>query len=243
MNASELFGDYTRWLRVNVPRAYENLAPRARGTDLAELEQILGQRLPDAVRDVLRVHNGQVHTDTDSHDDEDAVPCLPGLSFLSTTLIGQVWLQWERVRRTNGIDELQSAGDVMPGAEDRVRPLYTSPGWIPLWADPARSDYIGLDLDPDSNGIPGQIINFGRDELRHFIVADTFAELLQILLDEVRSGRWQASTTIYDEEEDERTVPGHIDDPDGRPWFGTFDDHFFNALHDRAMHRSSTRSS
>ncbi|MGX1805299.1 hypothetical protein ACWIGI_06260 [Nocardia sp. NPDC055321] len=123
----------------------------------------------------------------------------------------------------------------MPGAAGRVRPLYTSPGWIPLWSDPVRSDYIGLDLDPDAAGVRGQIINFGRDEERHFVCANNFTELLEILLDEVRSGRWPATTLIYDEEEgEERTLVGDVADGSGRAWFGALEDHFFNALYKRA---------
>lgn len=239
MHAIELFKNYVNWLRVNVPRAYENLAPPADRSDIDKLEQALGQRIPDDVAAVLMMHNGQLLSETTDGEDDDAVPCIPTLTFLSTDLIELCWSQWVLIRETSGIEALQACGQTMPGAEGRVRPLYTSPGWIPLWADPARSDYIGLDLDPDSAGIRGQIINFGRDEERHYVCADNFAELLQILLDEVQSGRWPASTLVYDEEEEEeRTVLGDVEDGLGRPWFGDLDDHFFNTLYHRAKNRT-----
>lgn len=234
MRATELFEDYVSWLRVNVPRAYENLAPPATRGDIDKLEKVLGQRITDDLAAVLMVHNGQSRTATADRDDDDAVPCVPTLSFLSTALIEQCWSKWVPIREFEDMDALQACGATMPGAAGRVRPLYTSPGWIPLWSDPVRSDYIGLDLDPDAAGVRGQIINFGRDEERHFVCANNFTELLEILLDEVRSGRWPATTLIYDEEGEEHTVVGDVADGSGRAWFGALEDHFFNALYKRA---------
>ncbi|MFE6861603.1 SMI1/KNR4 family protein [Nocardia sp. NPDC057668] len=228
MDAITLFEEYVDWLRVNVPLAFENLAPPAGRAEIDELEKALGQRLPDDVKAVLAMHNGQLSTDI-ATGGEGAVPCIPTLSFLSTRLIEQCWSSWIAVREGSEIEQLQAFGAVMAGAEGRVKPLYTSAGWIPLWSDTSRSDYIGLDLDPDHAGVPGQIINFGRDEERHFVCAESFTDLLSFLLDEVRSGRWPASTVVEGEDDDD---PG--DESESYPWFGLPGEHFFNALHARS---------
>ncbi|MFD3704685.1 SMI1/KNR4 family protein [Nocardia sp. NPDC058658] len=238
VHAIELFEDYVNWLRINVPRAYENLAPPATRDNIDKLEQALGQRIPDDVKAVLMMHNGQRLTDVATHDEDGAVPCIPTLSFLSTGLIEECWSSWADMCEDDDIEDLHDGCEAMPGAEGRVRPLYASPGWIPLWSDPVRSDYIGLDLDPDSAGIRGQIINFGRNEGRHFVCADNFTELLQILLDEVRSGRWPSSTVVCDEAGNERSVFGEVEHGVGRPFFGDLEDHFFNPLYNHAMARS-----
>ncbi|UGT42866.1 SMI1/KNR4 family protein [Nocardia yamanashiensis] len=235
MDAVTLFGEYVDWLRANVPLAFENLAPPATSTEIADLEHALGQHLPDDVKAVLQLHNGQRATDIATGGDG-AVPCIPTLSFLSTHLILECWSAWVDIREDPNIEQLQSMGEVMPGAEGRVKPLYSSPGWIPLWSDPARSDYIGLDLDPDTGGIPGQIINFGRDEERHFVCADSFTDLLGFLLEEVRSGRWPASTLVEGEDDDEDYDDAGGYQPEAYPWFGPPGEHFFNALYTRAMH-------
>jgi cell wall assembly regulator SMI1 len=238
VQAIKLFEDYVSWLQANVPRAYENLAPPADQDDIDKLEQTLGQRIPDDVKAVLMMHNGQRLTDTTIREDDGAVPCIPTLSFLSADLIEQCWSEWAFLREDSDPEELAD-GEALPGSEGRVRPLYTSPGWIPLWSDPLRSDYIGLDLDPDSAGTRGQIINFGRNEDRHYVCAENFTELLQILLDEVWSGRWPASTLVYDDERGrELSVFGDVEEGVGRPFFGGIDDHFFNALYNCAMTRS-----
>lgn len=187
--------DYVDWLRANAPAAYENLAPGATAEELDDLEAVVGRSLPAQVRAVLAVNNGQrrARLVTGGWEDEDAVECLPSLTFLSTTQIADCWRMWEELRNEETpemLQELQDMGSTFPSATGRVRPLYTSPGWIPLWADPGRSDYLGIDLDPDVDGTEGQIINFGRDEERHFLCAPNLAGLLEILLSEVRSGTW-----------------------------------------------------
>ncbi|WP_433566999.1 SMI1/KNR4 family protein [Nocardia sp. CA-151230] len=191
--------------------------------ELDALESHIGRELPVEAKAILAVHNGQKSTDTASRI-EYATPCLHTLSFLSTTLIQELWDFWNDLLDAPDADELQDMGDVFPAAAGKVKPLYFSPGWIPLWSDPVRNDGIGLDLDPDRNGTYGQIINFGRDEKRHFLCAPDYTTLLHILLEEVLTGAWPA-TEIASQS------------PDGTwtdlPWFGDPDDHFFNALYSR----------
>ncbi|TLF78208.1 SMI1/KNR4 family protein [Nocardia cyriacigeorgica] len=225
MTAMETFEAYTSWLRDNVPLAYENLAPPATPAQLDELEALIGKELPADVRGVLSIHNGQRKTMTASRSAY-ANPCLPTLSFLSTESIAECWQEWAEVRSASDIEDLQEMGGVLPGAEGRVKPLYTSPGWIPLWSDPREPDYIGLDLDPDEYGIAGQIINFGRNEDQHFLAASSFGELLLILHDEVRTGAWRATQIS--------------DGAQMLPWFGDPEEHFFNALYERFEQRSIT---
>lgn len=223
MRSVELFSAYVAWLAREVPDAYANLAPGATDADLEVVAARIGRALPVEVSEVLRMHNGQRTTMT-TLDETYAMPCLPTLSFLSTWHIVALWEEWEDLRRSQeqegGLAGLQEIGSVFSAAEGVVRPLYTSPGWIPLWSDPVRADYVGLDFDPAERGTPGQIINFGRDEEKHFLCADGFTGLLEILLDEVVHRRAWRSSVIRT-----RTGP--------RPWFGDPDEHFFNALYAR----------
>ncbi|WP_433603066.1 SMI1/KNR4 family protein [Nocardia sp. CA-135953] len=223
MEAVEIFGEYVGWLRVHVPLAYENLAPGANSDELDGLEAYLGHVLPAEVRAVWGIHNGQRVTDTSSHISY-AVPCIPSLSFLSTEKIAQCWDEWAELLADPDFESMQDIGSVMLGAEGRIKPQYASRGWIPLWSDTTRADYIGLDLDPDVGGTVGQIINFGRDEEQHYLCAVDFTELLRILLAEVRSGAWPASTmTIGDRE---------------LPWFGDPEKHLFNSLYRRSAQQA-----
>jgi cell wall assembly regulator SMI1 len=149
-----------------------------------------------------------------------ATPCIPTLSFLSTEMVSRVWSEWDALRRDLPRHQLEGLhGGTRSMAHGVVRPLYTSPGWVPLWADPVRADYVGLDFDPGKAGRPGQIINFGRNEDEHFQCATDFEDLLAFLVEEVEGGGWQASQMGF----------GH----DTIPWFGAPRSHFFNALYER----------
>ncbi|MFE6858089.1 SMI1/KNR4 family protein [Nocardia sp. NPDC057668] len=220
MRALDVFNDYVAWLRDNVPLAYENLAGPARPRQLAMLERAIGRPLPAEVAAVLSVHNGQIDSAVGDYDH--GVPCIPTLVFMSTREIRRTWQLWDSVKDDPATQSLQSSGMVYPAAQGKIKPLYSSPGWIPLWSDPTRPDYIGLDFDPGPAGTPGQIINFGRNEECHHLCAPTYTDLLEFLLAEVASGAWPATEIVEDD-----------DDRDPLPWFGEPRSSFFNALHDR----------
>ncbi|HEY7371010.1 MAG TPA: SMI1/KNR4 family protein [Polyangia bacterium] len=222
MTATELWRRYVGWLGKNAPLAHANLAGPASGAQIAEVERVTGQALPEGVKDVWRLNNGQKETMIASTVN-DAIVCIPTLSLLSTELAISIWRDWDKLRRTDvGIDELQSCG--RSPEEGVVQPLYTHPGWIPLWSDPTGADFIGVDLAPGPKGQRGQIINFGRDEEEHRCYAPRFEDLLQILLEEVEGGAWPAS---------ERTGSKG----DKQPWLGDPEEHFFNALYARWKRR------
>lgn len=220
MNTREAWLEYVEWLRAEVPLAHANLAPPATDEDIVKVEQVTGVTLPAEVADVWRCNDGQRVTMIATSRDP-AVPCIPTLSFLSTSKVIEVWREWATLRAGETAESLASldsaASSVYP---ETVRPVYTHPAWLPLWSDPSRADYIGIDLDPGPRGTRGQVINFGRDEEQHAVLAASFGALLQILLEEVRAGSWTASRMPYGKD-------ATID------WFGDPDAHFFNALQAR----------
>ncbi|MCP9624846.1 hypothetical protein FOH10_16130 [Nocardia otitidiscaviarum] len=223
MRALDVFAAYVDWLRNNVPLAFENLAGPVTPGELAALENTIGRELPPEVKAVLGMHNGQLVPSLGYYDH--GVPCIPTLTLLSANEIEQIWRSWDDARDHPATVSLQRSGAVYPGAEGLIKPLYTSPGWIPLWADAERPDYIGLDFDPGPRGTPGQIINFGSNEEHHYLCAPDFTDLLEFLLEQVAIGAWPASVITHDDEEE--------DDREPTPWFGDPRESFFNALYDR----------
>jgi cell wall assembly regulator SMI1 len=227
MQTAELWTRYVTFLREHVPAAHGNLAPGASEERIEVLERTIGCRLPEPVKVVWRMNDGQRVTML-SNQIVEATPCIPTLSFLSTAMVAQVWLEWDQLRRLMRQKELEAlhgaTRSLVPGV---IKPLYSSPLWIPLWADPVRPDYLGIDFDPDEAGRLGQIINFGRNEDDHFQAATDFDDLLVCLVAEVESGRWRASAMGFGD----RVIP----------WFGDPRAHFFNALHGRWQRRNPRR--
>ena len=54
----------------------------------------------------------------------------------------------------------EAADQTVP--EGQVRPVFMHPMWIPF-ADDSGGNFLGIDLAPDVEGLPGQVINVGAD--------------------------------------------------------------------------------
>jgi cell wall assembly regulator SMI1 len=207
--STERWTRYTGWLAKHAPASYTSLAGPATAAQIDAVERATGVVLPEDVKAVWRINDGQKQTMIASAPSP-ATVCLPTLSFLSTELTIAIWREWAQVRAAH---EDAGGRSLEPGI---VQPLYSNAGWIPLWADPVRADYIGVDLAPGEKGCAGQIINFGRDEDEHYRCALSFGGLLDILLEEMDSGAWTAYRL--------RVGDGEI------PWLGATNASFFNAL-------------
>lgn len=78
--------------------------------------------------------------------------------------------------------------DFSSSPENAIKKQNTNPKWIPIFSD-FNDNYLGVDLDPDKNGIKGQIILWGREEdHRRTVVARNLEGLFDICLHEIQSG-------------------------------------------------------
>jgi cell wall assembly regulator SMI1 len=175
-----IWASYVGWLEQHAPAAFANLAPSASKAVLTKLERSIGQSVPDELKALLRLNNGQV--------DPAGCPVLPGLDLLSASGIVQEWQSWARLRKNETPDGLESLDDFSHALDLGVRDVYTHPGWIPVLKDGYRDDYVGIDLAPTEAGTSGQVINFGRDEEQHFIAFPGLSGLLAFWLEEVQTG-------------------------------------------------------
>ncbi len=172
---------YRAWLREHASSAFENLAPSASDTVLAELQTGLGRTLPLELLELLALNDGQLSS----------TQCcvLPGLEFLSSQRILKEWRQWEKLREDEGEEGLETFDDYCRSVDGRVLDVYTHAGWLPLFKEGWRADYIGIDLSPAEVGRLGQVINFGRDENEHFAAFPNLVEFLDFWLREALGGR------------------------------------------------------
>jgi len=67
--------------------------------------------------------------------------------------------------------------------ENAIQKKYFNYKWLPIFSD-SGGNYIGIDLDPDTEGTKGQVINFGRDEEDMFVLAENLERLFDKLLAE-----------------------------------------------------------
>ena len=174
------WAEYTAWLAKNAPEAFANLAPSAAADELKALADAVGPPLPDEFVTLLGINNGQR--------DPNGCCVLPGLEFLSTTRIIEEWQQWQEFREGETPDGLESLDDYARALDPGVLDKYTHAGWVPAFKDGGRADYVGFDMAPDVGGTVGQVINFGRDEDKHFIAFPALAALLAFWVALVQEG-------------------------------------------------------
>ena len=93
------------------------------------------------------------------------------------------------VRQPNPLwrQELLSKQDSQPASA--VRKAYAHPGWIPLARDWGGNN-IAVDLAPGPAGTWGQVIIFGRDFDRKYLVARSWSAFLATVADDLQADRW-----------------------------------------------------
>jgi cell wall assembly regulator SMI1 len=171
-----------RWFRKHQPEVLDHLNPGATAAEIASFEKAIGQPLPQEVRQSFQLHNGSDHQ---------SLACCIKLLSLEGSL--REWSGWQSIVEGDPeiMQDLDSSsrelGHSFP--EDAIWLGYINSDWIPLSFDEQGNNF-GIDLDPGDEGLPGQIINFGRDEEHKFVLAWTWGWFLTDLAEELERGNF-----------------------------------------------------
>lgn len=171
-----------RWLDLHLREVLTDLAPGCSDDALRDFEQLVERPLPDPLRAFYRGHDGQAG--------DAPAGLFYGMTFLSLQGAAEHWKEWQALRdrccaeETAGLNEYATS---VPA--DTIATVYSDPGWIPVAHD-YGGNYLGVDLAPGPAGTVGQVINFGRDEDRKFVLAPSFDAFVERLLAELESGNF-----------------------------------------------------
>ncbi|MFP4973978.1 SMI1/KNR4 family protein [Paenibacillus sp. CN-4] len=136
--------------------------------EIAEAEAQLGFPLPEDVKELYRIHNGQDHM----------YGIVYGLDFLGLQELCEKWVGWKALIESEGPDGMAELGKACTSTPTgAIKTVYANPHWLPLFYDGA-GNAVGIDLDPDHAGTYGQIINFGRDEEQKVVLAPNLAAFI-----------------------------------------------------------------
>jgi len=200
------------WLETHLPACKLTLKPGLSKTNLAKFEKAIGAALPEDVRRSWLIHDGQRLLPDDELDalneahfeeDEDSdyeYPNFIGLIFghgllnfltrdcpmTGKSALGE-WQGWAKMADEGYDASLNQWQTSSP--EGSIKLCYANRGWIPLVAL-TDVDYIGVDLDPGPSGVIGQVINFGRDEEKKYVLATSWAQFLSDVADEWKAGNF-----------------------------------------------------
>jgi cell wall assembly regulator SMI1 len=182
--AKEAWKRLKAWFKGNLPEVLEDLNPGATSEEVKRFEQAVGHKLPAEVRLFYRTHNGQ-------RCGWNVPGVVYGLPILSLQDCLTQWRSWEKGRRRSQGKGGPSLDDICASfPEGAVQVKYTSPSWIPLSYD-GSGNHFGVDLAPGPKGSVGQVINFGRDEEHHCVLAPSWGQFLNDLADELERGNYR----------------------------------------------------
>jgi cell wall assembly regulator SMI1 len=77
---------------------------------------------------------------------------------------------------------------------EAVQLEYSVAAWLPILKESMEANYLGLDLAPGPGGVPGQVINFGRDEDQKVVISRSMTDLLGFIASEADSGEFVVSS-------------------------------------------------
>ncbi|RKN84247.1 leucine-rich repeat domain-containing protein [Paenibacillus ginsengarvi] len=169
-------------LREELPELAESLNPPVTEAELRLAEEELGFALPAELRELYQIHNGEK---------EEGTGFFFGMPFLSLSEMLSEWNVWAELEEGYAVE---SGHHSVPAGWIKER--YINRYWLPISKDWGGNN-IGVDLDPDANGVKGQVINFGRDEEIKYVIARNLTCFLQFIRDTAKAG----SYNIVQEEE------------------------------------------
>jgi cell wall assembly regulator SMI1 len=176
----DLWEALERWAGAQIPELVQGFRPEATDKRLDALERHVGFRLPEDFRRFYRVHDGQA---------EGAPGLIYGMPLLPLEALARRWDEWAEIAATWTDNEFEVCK-----AGAKIRPVFAIRGWLPFAHD-WGGNHLGLDLDPDREGVPGQVINFGRDEQEKYMIASSFRGFVSWLVHLLQAGNFRISRT------------------------------------------------
>nr|WP_281416245.1 SMI1/KNR4 family protein [Deinococcus aestuarii] len=153
------------------------MRPGAPDAELDALETLTRLELPESFRTLYRWHDGQERA---------GAGFALGLEFLPLEGVGREWETWQKIGEDQaGANDETPYGSYAPGA---VQAAYTTPGWLGFLVD-GGGNSVGLDFNPGPRGTVGQVITFGRDEVKKRVLAASLEGFLGQYLDRLESGK------------------------------------------------------
>jgi len=167
------------WLGQQLPEVLADLNPGCSNEQLSELERRLNCRLPEDFKALYNRHDGQKGKTT-------GLFC--GLEFLSTVNLYDEWTVWRDLVMED--EEYATVIDGESHPHGAIKNVYINLKRIPIARD-WGGNYLGVDLEPGSNGTVGQVINCGADESRKFVLASSLFDFMAWILAQYEADNYQ----------------------------------------------------
>ncbi|MEX2216341.1 MAG: SMI1/KNR4 family protein [Phycisphaeraceae bacterium] len=161
------------WYRHNVPAGHFRTNGPASPDQIKAAEASLELTLPQDVIETYLIHNGSTS------------PVFPyGYNLSTLDEMKKDWSSWMA-----GEPEAHKLLEVLDPIELIQRDYFWHPRWVPI-ATNQSGDHDILDLAPAAGGTIGQIIDFSHEVGACRVVASSWRDHLQQLVDGLESGKY-----------------------------------------------------
>ncbi|WP_127529459.1 SMI1/KNR4 family protein [Paenibacillus kobensis] len=145
-----------------------NLQPGANEEDFQRLEQTLSITMPEQLKVLYAIYNGQVWN----------IGCNPFLRNLTLSPISNIIDNWNFMQ-----EEFDPDGGLELSNDPRIKPYLWHSKWIPI-AENGGGDYLCIDTDPSESGTVGQMLYCWHDWGNRSVEANSLFEFIEICLNE-----------------------------------------------------------
>lgn len=167
----------TAWFGQHLPEVVADLNPPVTSEALADLEEVIGTELPAEVRALYQWHDGQRGQ---------AQGLFFGQQFLPVSQVKEQWQMWRDLLQ--GDPQLMADLTQVVWPPQAIRAVYFDPGWIPFSAD-GLGGHFATDLNPETGGRRGQIINYGKYASKKVVLAANMHEFLEWMAGQLQAGK------------------------------------------------------
>ncbi|MEH0153307.1 leucine-rich repeat domain-containing protein [Limibacter armeniacum] len=163
-----IFSKLEQQLQEVFPELANTLNPPATEAQLMEVEKVTGLQLPEDLKSLYRMHNGE----------SGYTGLFFGLPFLSLEKALQEWNLWVTIAGDDSFASIDSTIISVPTGH--IKEQYANKKYFPISEDGGGNNIV-VDLDPDTKGQKGQIINSGRDETTRYVIAPNITAFIQFI--------------------------------------------------------------
>ncbi len=157
-----------------IPGSLALLGDPAKAEELARLEKKFNQAFPEDVRMLYLTHNGE----------KGYYGMFLGLQLSTLAELEEEWDTWSSMP--------EKVNEQMPSSStptSHIKKMHYNKKWIPICKDFGGNN-IGIDMDPDSEGTVGQVINFGAEETDKYVIAKSLEDFLKFISTSIEQGNY-----------------------------------------------------
>jgi internalin A len=151
------------------PLLLADLNSGASDADLDAAQQAIGVTFPEDFRQFYRRHDGQVGQTI-------SLGLFFGMQFMTLAQVVESWHFWRDLLASDP-GTYGKPGDSASVPAGAIDTRYIHGGWVPFATD-LCGNHLGLDFAPGEAGTIGQVITFGRDVRKKFVLGSSFEEFI-----------------------------------------------------------------